>query len=939
MLRLFRVVFLLLSAVVIVTPASAVTPSPAMIEQLKQLPRAEQERLAKEYGFDLNQLNQLNQNNTSGTDNKNQQGMQLTPKQRALNEQQQLDLQLEQKDEEDEGPKRFGMNLFDSEISTFAPTATIPVPDSYILGPDDTIKLQLYGKVNAQYDLTVTREGELQIPELGNLSIAGLTFNETKNLVQNHVKQSLLGVEAAVSMGTLRTINIFVAGEAKHPGSYTVSALTSVTQALFIAGGVSDIGSLRDIRVQRSGSQVASFDLYDLLLRGNARQDVHLQNGDVVFIAPVRAIAEVRGEVRRPALFEVTSADTLSSLLAMAGGVKEGGYQQSAVLERFNQQSVRTLKNIDLTDKANSSLAVKSGDVLRIGLASPRIENRITVAGAVVRPGVFAWYEGIRVNNLLGSIWSDLHITVDLDYALILRETNKQGDLAVLQFDLGDAISQPDSVHNVALNAGDTLLIFHYGNTTFNRAALNKQLSETLKARFELPEMERWLANENLADEAFASVLADTADANSTIIAEHIINDNISQRVAQSELQSDDELVPFSYEALVIEQQKALQQTMQSQLNQVLYDPALLPLSQHLTRRELLYPVLDRLKRQARNGQVPQIVNVQGEVLAGGEYPLAQNAGVAQLIYAAGGLKDSAHLGRAELTRISASNLDQAGVEVQHLDIALQQVLSGEQNISLHSRDTLNIFAIPDWNMQRSVEIRGEVKFPGRYTVQRGESLSSLIKRAGGLTGRAFASGAVFTREQVRERETLQMRKLIEQLRADVASRALSAEKSLISPADAVAMIKEIEKQQPVGRLVIDLPSIVAENPAADINVENGDVLYIPRHNSAITVVGEVQHASSHRFSDNKSLEYYLQQAGGFRKRADEDRVYVIRADGSVMLPQQNSWFSVARDELSPGDTIVVPLDTEYKDSLSLWSQVTQIFYQSAVALAAINGL
>ncbi len=938
MSKMFSVVLLAIFAVVFTNSAVAATPSPAMMQQLKQLPRAEQERLAKEYGFDLTQLNQLNKTSTPN-DLNSKQPAQLTPKQRALNEQQQLDLQLAEKKKDDDKPKRFGMNLFDSDISTFAPTATIPVPDSYVLGPDDMIKLQLYGKVNALYDLIVTREGTLQIPELGNLSVAGLTFNETKSLVQNHVKQSLLGVEAAVSMGTLRTINIFVAGEAKHPGSYTVSALTSVTQALFIAGGVSEIGSLRDIRVQRSAKQVASFDLYDLLLRGNAQQDLHLQNGDVVFIAPVRAIAEVRGEVRRPALFEVNETDTLSSLLAMAGGVKEGGYRQAAVLERFNQQSVRTLLNVDLTNKADSELAVKSGDVLRIGLASPRIENRITVAGAVVRPGVFAWYEGIRVNHLLRSIWSDLHITVDLDYALILRETNKQGDLSVLQFDLGDAINQPESAHNMLLQAGDMLLVFHYGNTAYDRASLNKILSEELKTRFELPETERWLSNEHLADEAFASVLADNASTNSTVIAEQLIKDNISQRVAKNGLEPEEELLPYSYEALVVEQQAALQQTMLNYLQRVLYDPQLLSLSQHFTRRELLYPVLDKLKRQARNGQVPQIVNIQGEVLVGGEYPLAQQAGVAQLIYAAGGLKDSAHFGRAELTRISASNLDQTGVEVQHLDIALQQVLNGTHNLSLQSRDTLNVFAIPDWNMQRSVEIRGEVKFPGRYTVQRGESLSSLIKRAGGLTSRAFANGAVFTREQVRERETLQMRKLIEQLRADVASRALSAEKSLISPADAVAMIKEIEKQQPVGRLVIDLPSIVAENPAADINVENGDVLYIPRHNSAITVVGEVQHASSHRFSDNRSLEYYLQQAGGFRKRADEDRVYVIRADGSVMLPQNNSWFSVTKDQLSPGDTIVVPLDTEYKDSLNLWSQVTQIFYQSAVAIAAIRGL
>ncbi|MDP5190716.1 SLBB domain-containing protein, partial [Rheinheimera baltica] len=239
----------------------------------------------------------------------------------------------------------------------------------------------------------------------------------------------------------------------------------------------------------------------------------------------------------------------------------------------------------------------------------------------------------------------------------------------------------------------------------------------------------------------------------------------------------------------------------------------------------------------------------------------------------------------------------------------------------------------------RIVEIRGEVSFPGRYPVRNGETLSSVIARAGGLNNGAFIEGAVFTREMIKEREKLQMNKLAEQLKADVATRALSAEKSLVNPADAIAMVNELQKQEPVGRFVVDLPAIVSGNDSADLEVEHGDILYVPRKNTAITVVGEVQHASSHRFKDGMSLEYYLEQAGGFRKRADESGIYVIRADGSVMLPSSNRWFAVTSEQLTPGDTIVVPLDTEYKDSLSLWTQVTQIFYQSAVALAAISSL
>lgn len=150
-------------------------------------------------------------------------------------------------------------------------------------------------------------------------------------------------------------------------------------------------------------------------------------------------------------------------------------------------------------------------------------------------------------------------------------------------------------------------------------------------------------------------------------------------------------------------------------------------------------------------------------------------------------------------------------------------------------------------------------------------------------------------------------------------------------------LIAEIEKTKPVGRLVVNLEGIMNGETEFDLMAEDGDELFVPPTNTSIAVVGEVQHTASHRFKKGLSLQDYLDLSGGFRKRADEERVYVIRADGSVYMPGQKSWFSTSEDKLMPGDTIVVPLDTEFKDSLSVWTAITQIFYQSAVALAAIN--
>ncbi|CAM5217132.1 SLBB domain-containing protein [Alishewanella longhuensis] len=268
--------------------------------------------------------------------------------------------------------KRFGLSMFDPAFSTFAPAGIMPVPDSYILGPDDTLQLNLFGKINQQRQLVINRDGDVFIDELGSVNVAGLTFNQASRLLEQRVKNGLIGVDIAISMGQLRTINIFIAGEAKRPGNYSVPALTSITQALFIAGGVSDIGSLRDIRVNRQGKQVSRFDLYQLLLKGDASNDIHLQNGDVVFVSSLSALAEVHGKVRRPAIFELQPGDTLQTLIDMAGGVTEKGYERAVTLERFDANKTKTLMNIDLTTAQNQKLAAQAGDVLRILQTSNR---------------------------------------------------------------------------------------------------------------------------------------------------------------------------------------------------------------------------------------------------------------------------------------------------------------------------------------------------------------------------------------------------------------------------------------------------------------------------------------------------------------------------------------------------------------------------------------
>lgn len=831
-----------------VTPSPAI--SPAMIAQFKNLSPAEQQRLAKQYGIELpkagNATNQLAEPNV------------LLPQQNSLPEsdaklfveEQQLDVPRQERKSE-----RFGMNLFNPQLSTFAPVDNAPVAENYRLGPDDTLLLQLYGKQSGTHDLLISRDGTVTVPEVGPLSIAGLSVAQASDLIIGKVREAMIGVEAAVSMGKLRTINIFIAGEAQTPGMYAVSALTTVTQALFVAGGVSDIGSLREITIKRAGTTVGQFDLYDLLLKGDSRNDISLQHGDVVFIAPLKAIAKIEGAVKRPAVYEIKSGESLEQLLSMAGGTNAAAYPQSVVLERFNSNNLRDLINLDLTKPGSMQVPLKDGDVLRIAETSERVENVVTLAGAVTRPGFYSWHQNIKVSDLVKSFWADLHVTADLDYALVVREINSAGDIDVLQFNLANAVNDHNSADNISLKSRDLVLVFHHAANSGNRDILKNYSAADLTT---------------------------------------LISTYTKQRDS-------------------------------------------LALTPSFKRAELLLPVVNKLRLQAQNGKASQLVSVTGEVKVPGTYPLVKGAQIADLIKAAGGLTEAAFLNQAELARAIDNSSSNDGVTIEHLSINLNQVFNGEQQISLQSRDRLNIFPIPDWNIDRTIELKGEIKFPGRYAIQRGEQLSDIIQRAGGLNRSSFMQGAIFIRENVKDRERAQIKKLSDQLRADIATKSLSDEGLKTPPAEAMEMINQLEKLPPTGRLIIDLPAILAGQPEADLPVTDGDVLYIPRLDATVSVLGEVQNASSHRYQPNLNVNDYLKLAGGPRKRADQERIYVIKANGSVMMPDQDGWFTVNNSTLEPGDSIIVPLDTEYKDSLSFWGQITQIFYQSAVALAAIN--
>jgi len=721
----------------------------------------------------------------------------------------------------------YGYDLFTSGPQGMAPVTSTPVPADYVVGPDDVLEVQLYGNQNYTLDLTVSRDGRINVPQLGPVMVGGQRYSAVKRELEALVAKEMIGVRASVSIGETRTINVFVLGEAMFPGSYTVTGLATVTTALFAAGGVKPQGSLRRIQVRRQGALVREFDLYDLLMHGDSSADVKLLPGDVVMVPEVGPTASAYGEVQRPAIYELKGTASVASLIAMAGGLTPEGDRDSASLVHVNAQRQRVVIDVDPSAPSAQIQTVDNGDALRVARLKPTIDSGITLQGYVYRPGNFAWREGLRLTDVLANI-DELKPNADQNYILIRRVLSPGRHIVVLSADLEAALKAPDSAANVLLQPRDTLTAF--------------------------------------------------------------------------DLQTG--------------------------------------------RDRVIEPLMQELTLQANLQQPTQIVHIDGEVKVPGDYPLESGMRVADLIRAGGSLDSSAYGGHAELSRYTTIKGEQRRTEIIPIDLAAVARGDVGANIELRPFDQLSIKEISGWTEQDQVVLSGEVRFPGTYTITRNETLRSVIARAGGLTDLAFAEGSVFTREGLRVREQQQLDRLAIRMQSDIASMSLMAARASQSGATAAynvgqSLLAQIQATKAVGRLVIDLKSAINAKPgsADDIIVRNGDELIVPVQRQDVMVLGEVQSASSHLYQPDLARDDYIALSGGVTTQADKSKIYVVRADGSVVANQHRWLFSSGGGDIRPGDAVVVPLDTERLPNLPLWQAVTQILYQIAVAVAVLHTL
>jgi len=722
-----------------------------------------------------------------------------------------------------EALKPYGYDFFSGDTS-FTPGNNVPVPAEYAVGPGDSIEVQLIGNTKGRYTLVVDREGRLKFPEIGPVTVGGMRFDAMRTMLEKRVNEQMIGTQVSIGIGKLRSIIVYIVGEAQRPGSYVVSGLSTITNAVYASGGVKRIGSLRNIELKRAGYTVSKLDLYDFLLKGDTRADVRLQPGDVIRVPPVGATVGLSGEVLRPAIYELKNETSAAEVLKLAGGLTPKADGGLATLERISEQRKMVTLSVNLTDRAGQSRPLQAGDMLRVPAIRPVLEESVTLAGNVYRQGGFQFTAGMRLSDVIPSM-DELMPNSDRRYLLIRRESPPDRRISVFSADLELALAKPASAANFELSPRDKIFVF--------------------------------------------------------------------------DLESG--------------------------------------------RDRIIMPLMRELKMQSQIDEPTREVTVAGKIKVPGTYPFESGMRVTDLLRAGGSLDEAAYGAKAELTRYVVVNGEKRTAELQEIDLRAALDGDAKANVPLQPFDNLMIKELPLWQTQEVVEIRGEVRFPGRYTIARGETFRSVLKRSGGLTDFAFAGGSVFTRKELQERERKQLDTLATRLQNDLTQLSLVAAKESQSTSEALAigqsLLANLRSSQAIGRLVIDVEKSASAEPGSELDIvlKDGDRLLVPRVSQEVTVIGEVQSATSHLYRRDLTRGDYISMSGGYTPRAAADGVYVVRADGSVVTGSGRAWFLGGGVEIQPGDTIVIPLDTDRARLLPVFTAVSTIVYNLAIAVAAVN--
>ncbi|WP_176723325.1 SLBB domain-containing protein [Roseivirga misakiensis] len=717
--------------------------------------------------------------------------------------------------------KYFGYSIFNNNPYANQGALVGNIDPGYLIGPGDELRVYLWGEAEFQFEGKVDINGNLFIPNVGQVFVSGTTYENLNVRMKEYLSKFYSGLKKNppkifldVSLTKLRPIRIMVMGESNKPGSHLINAFATTMNSLYVSGGIKISGSLREIKVFRNNRYISTMDLYDYLIKGTAREDIRLVSNDVVFIPSRKNSITLLGEVNKEAIFELKDNEGLIDLISFAGGLRPTAYTESVTIKRIKSISDRDgssnfdreIININYKELIEQGVNYKlqDGDIITFDKVLEDLNNVVNIEGSVFRPGEYQLNETMNLKDLImkaGGIRPNTY----LDKVDLFR-VDENGDLKFRTFSLSSILNSTNGAENIVLQRQDSLKVY-------NENEVKSLESVSISGFAADPITMPWRENLSLYDLIFMSANIEDLDFQNRILT------------SRADL--------FRYQEGKIEYQ-VVSFDLDSVLNKQ-FDVVLRPKDQVILYSRDITEVLEKY------------VSVQGAVKNGGRFRMTEEMNVEDLLIQAGGFLEKSFQDSVTITR---EFFDFSGNEIatnQRVKVDKDYLLglksaSDNNDFLLKHNDRINVDLIPGSAEGRSVVLEGEVKFPGTYYLEsKGETLSSVIRRAGGLSPNVYLPGAKFFRNG--QQLAFSFEKLFEE-----------------------------------------------RNSKFDITVNDNDRIVFPESVFTVQVGGQVVNPSLQKYISGKGVRTYVRNAGG--KTKEGRKIYITEPTG---FTRKVGWFANPR--------------------------------------------
>ena len=712
--------------------------------------------------------------------------------------------------------RTYGLDLFKDAPSTFAPIDLAPAPLEYILGPGDEIGVQLFGSLSVNRLIPINREGNLVLPEIGVVQVSGLSFKEAKDKILSTINANLIGVSAEISLAKIRSIQVFVLGNAYSPGAYTVSSLSNISNILFFSGGPSSNGSLRNISVKRSGVEVGNFDLYNLLIYGNTNSDIKLQSNDAIVINPTGKTIKISGEVKNQAIFELKDGEDFSDLLTFASGFTNLADLKRITISSLAENGERIYKNFKSSEL--KSIQLNDGDEIFVNRLSNTPRNIIKVIGEIASPGYMAFEEDITLDKLI-SRESFLESTYT-PFVIIERE-NKFGSKRLIRANF------LNSKLSIKLEPNDLVYILSKKDVNFLNSILVADALNLLSRK------------------------------NSELLSNYFSKRNLDR---------------YQCKSLQILAKQSASSSIKFVKSKYLPNPNLNPVDQLEFVDEC--PSIFEDKPYLIIFALENSSVISGEVRNPGIYPSYNVFSPMDLLSFAGGPTEKSS-GEMDIysdkgISLKINILEEQNISSLGITSSFYANLSSESNDDVFSVSIEGAFVSPGiYGAKQGERLSDLLKRAGGYKQNAYPYGGVLARKSVAENERlAFLRSADQLEQSI---ATAISSGRISSVGGDP-TLALTSISRLITNLESIEPIGRV-----VTEFDLDL---LERSPEKDLLLEPGDRIFVPERSSTVTVSGQVLSPTSFNFDPRFKVNDYIQLAGGYSEEADKNRTLVIYPNG-----------------------------------------------------------